>query len=117
MIAWSPVGEGPARHRPHALVPALTQQVIRLADHRFAGGPRFGRALRQDRRHRACARQRLGERFAVAAGDWCGVVFGGHARYESPTSAFRQMALGVEEWDRHAPISMGRISVLGAIET
>ena len=52
---------------PHALVPALTKQVIRLPDHRFAGGARFGSLPREDRRHRACARQRFVERLAVAA--------------------------------------------------
>jgi hypothetical protein len=59
-----------------------------LADHRFPGGARFGRSPREDRCHGAGACQRLGERFAVAAGDGRRVVFTSHPDMKTQPTPF-----------------------------
>ena len=71
---------------PHPFVPAFAKELVGLLQHGLGFGPDLGRLRGEDVGHRARLPELLVESLAVAARQWCGVMFRRH-----PTSS-RKMA-------------------------
>ena len=64
---------------PHALIPALTGEVVGFPDQRLALAPLFRRPLGENARHGPALGEFLRQRLAVAAGQRGGVMFRSHS--------------------------------------
>lgn len=67
---------------PHLFIPALTGQIVGLADQRLANAPLFGRALGEDASHRPRLHKLFRECLAVTAGERCRVMLWSHGTSE-----------------------------------